>query len=483
MTELTTVGLQPQGLVHTVLNPPGSSLGESVAWAGDLNGDGYADFLASDSTLGEVVAISPRTGTRVFPPVAGIWGALAGGADLDSDRVPDFVVLWPGRFTPGELHVRSGRNGNLLAPPLRGLGVGGRGMVRFIADKDGDGVQDLLFNTATDVQIRSGRNGNLALIHTFQATAGNYGWSACEIDDIDGDRIADLAIGSPSGSGQVELFSGNPMTRFPVISPMIRGATGSDQIGSVADVVSDVDGDGTRDLVVAALSRIVEIYSLRTRSRLGFMRAIGEASVAVVPDLDGDGLRDLIVAADTSTRLFATRAYAGSRTMQELPFRLIGPSQTNEVAAAKVPNPDGSTWFAVGGFFGGSGCCASVLRAHSTEQFVSIGRGCSAQAEPPTLTASLGNGVLTLSGTHAPTSAGALLIGSQVHPPLNFAGCDIYIDPSGPIVILGIAASQGNWSLPPIRLGAGMTGAAGAMQALFSIGPSEMSNGLNFNLR
>src|SRR5262249_14705902 len=141
----------------------GDALGSSVAAAGDVDGDGHADFLVStyhpDPTTGGTQArlYSGLDGRLLRSwsgevPLDSFGVPVSGGTDLDGGGVPDVLVGAPCHDAPGlpcagRVYAFSGRTFELLwtrdgegsyvyLPDWRALaGIG---------DSDGDGVGDVV---------------------------------------------------------------------------------------------------------------------------------------------------------------------------------------------------------------------------------------------------------------------------------------------------------------------------------------------------
>jgi hypothetical protein len=133
--------------------------GTALAGAMDLNGDGYDDVLvvAADGVhvfLGGANGLAPAPIPTVVAPRADEWfgASIAGAGDLDGDGYGDFVVgsaSTVGTDDPGRAYVylgnaagRIGAPATALTPPAGGnlgLTVAGGG------DLDGDGHPDVIF--------------------------------------------------------------------------------------------------------------------------------------------------------------------------------------------------------------------------------------------------------------------------------------------------------------------------------------------------
>jgi hypothetical protein len=109
----------------------GDGFGTAVAGAGDLNGDHRADFIVGapygvaggQANAGYALVLSGKDGRRLYlfegsrfegAEHAGWTGAaVAGGADINGDGVPDLLVGSPEWFG-GEVAAYSGKDGSRL---------------------------------------------------------------------------------------------------------------------------------------------------------------------------------------------------------------------------------------------------------------------------------------------------------------------------------------------------------------------------------
>jgi hypothetical protein len=186
--------------------------------------------------------ISGRTGAPIrdhYYLNAGVW--VAGLGDLNSDGKPEYAVSDPEKIT-----VFSGATGAPLftIPTLEPLFDGYFSIsdtVRRFADVNGDGVEDILVGSESldspgIVRVISGADGS-ELYRVTGNTAGDmFGAEVLALPDIDGDHIADFAVGAPNRMaganlqrGYVKFFSGHQGTLISTLpSP---SSSAADQFG------------------------------------------------------------------------------------------------------------------------------------------------------------------------------------------------------------------------------------------------------------
>ena len=214
----------------------------------DFNGDGVLDYLASvtgyDTNSPQNGAVRVWSGasknalhTIVSPHQNTLFGfSVESAGDINSDGFDDFVIGEPLWGTPhkweGRIHLISGADGSTLRiiegpSPENGLGRYATGVgdwngdgtpdiassAWIVFDDDGDGHSD----SATGVvYIFSGANGMvLAEIADAQATS-YFGFGVFGLGDVNGDGLADIAITDPrapgapgsGATGQYHVFTG-----------------------------------------------------------------------------------------------------------------------------------------------------------------------------------------------------------------------------------------------------------------------------------
>jgi len=255
-------------------------LGIGVSPLGDVDGDGYPDFILGKMTgaysfffgPGAARVISGKDGRLLYEVCGTIGGGCRCGdaygdtmaplGDLDGDGVPDFAVgAWRYGGHLGLAVVYSGRDGRPLAT-IYGDGRVARGEGPVPSEECDD-------------------------FHP----QGFGGWITA-LGDIDGDAVPDFAIGGEYPNGSSVLVSGARFT--------LRG----DYPGIVLGMTGDYDGDGRPDIACVASGgtemilcavadhRRLEAFSL---GRSGFGEKVGGSPVASVGDVDGDGFLDLYI--------------------------------------------------------------------------------------------------------------------------------------------------------------------------------------------
>ncbi len=198
-----------------------------VSGVGDLDGDGVDDLIVGargTSTVlggaGRVWALSGADGSTLFQVegtvlVERLGSSVEGFVDVTGDGIPEFLAGAPSQANfggnPGRVLCLSGADGSLVWD-LHGEAVGFAADIAAGGDFDGDGVPDALVGSTSDftgglgvgaVFVLSGVDGTvLRQILGPNGPGESYPQLGhpCGLGDIDGDGIADLAIGALGAS-------------------------------------------------------------------------------------------------------------------------------------------------------------------------------------------------------------------------------------------------------------------------------------------
>ncbi|MEM7202477.1 MAG: VCBS repeat-containing protein [Planctomycetota bacterium] len=283
-----------------------SDFGRTVTTIGDVDGDGWSDFAATQtqpaSGAGHVWLLSGRDGTALrrldaAPTETNFGQDIDALGDLDGDGVPDLIAA-----SSESVVILSGATG----ARLHEAAATGPVTVAGVGDVDGDGVPDWAFQDQNGVVVASGAGS--APIHSHPPLSLTE--DVIGIGDVNADGRGDYIIKSRrtfavhSGrSGQVLWIS-----------------------TSTAEVAAagDVNGDGIADLITSDLG--VDVHSGRDGSLLFSLPGRGGSGLGGGVDLDADGRVDLVVAdwPDGTVGIFSgtVRAYSG-RTRRLL-FEIFG---------------------------------------------------------------------------------------------------------------------------------------------------------------
>lgn len=314
------------------------NLGTVVISPGDMNADGFDDFIigssgADPTTLtdaGRIEIFSGADGSSLLQINGtaddGFFGAsIAGLGDIDGNSVPDFVVGEPGRngFS-GRVYVYSGLSGTILFQKDGTTGDECGSAVSTGGDLDGDGTTDWFvgspfadtgaFTDNGTAEVFSGATGLSLMLMEGLASNDQFGHSVDGGHFIDLDSVPDFIIGMPNrnpgsapAAGSAAVYDGATAT----LVYLIEGSALADNLGNSVALTGDVDGDGFGDFIVGA--RLMDaggqfdagsafLHSGRDGALLHRIDGVDPQdncgdSVVGGADIDGDGFADYAVAA------------------------------------------------------------------------------------------------------------------------------------------------------------------------------------------
>jgi hypothetical protein len=277
-------------------NVAGALFGISAAGAGDVNGDGFDDIIVGAQAFdnGEEeegrafvyhgsangLAFLPAWITESNQVEARYGNSVAGAGDVNGDGFDDVIVgathYENGQFREGRAYVYHGSPTGLgtapawTAEPNQATAYFGHA-VAGAGDVNGDGFADVIVGARvyTNDQMEEGRafvyrgsGGGLAPVPfwTVEAdqTSAEFGWAVAGAGDVNGDGYSDIIVGATSYAngepyeGRAFVYLGAPGT--PSSVPVWTGESNEDVAfygGAVASA-GDVNGDGYSDIIVGA---------------------------------------------------------------------------------------------------------------------------------------------------------------------------------------------------------------------------------------
>jgi hypothetical protein len=356
----------------------GFQAGEYVNFIGDINGDGIIDLMMgtdnSSNThyiiFGQLnytspFAISTLNGTNgfLFNASANFFSIFSAAGDLNNDGYDDFivgdeslnrahVVFGNSTFsTPLAYTSLNGSNGfSINADDNTGIGVS------YAGDFNGDGIDDIVVgdqaadvtgdNNQGQVYILFGKtsafsalenlktlNGTNGVIVQGEANNRQMGERVYSAGDINGDGFDDILIYQDYGSASanattdaIVIFGGNTITS-PLVTSALNGSNGFIIPGWGASRTgnfmghADINGDGLDDLLIGArnadtngtdagkafviygqTSGFSSAFDLNTLNGTNGFSINGlnageelGASISGVGDFNGDGYEDFLI--------------------------------------------------------------------------------------------------------------------------------------------------------------------------------------------
>lgn len=336
-------------------------LGLSVGTAGDVNGDGYSDIITgafmytSDYIAegGASVFYGSSQGLALTPGWAdagegigrNFGGSVATAGDVNGDGFADVIVGAPNYEGGGRVFLYAGTAQGLMFEPADWIArtdVDTEGFGRAIGsagDVNGDGYCDVIvgaYQTGADdgeVQVFYGSPTGLPITPDWTATPDQvgawFGYSVGTAGDVNGDGYSDIIVGSPHYThGQTEegatfvwhgSASGPGENGTPANADWSKeGNQENAHHGFSVGTAGDVNADGYSEVIIGAPEythghsqegRVYVYYGSPDGLHTDFFLLDwggeidqGEAgfgySVAAAGDVNGDGYGDIIIGAD-----------------------------------------------------------------------------------------------------------------------------------------------------------------------------------------
>ncbi len=340
----------------TIEGGAGNEVGAALATGLDWDDNGVGDLAVGAPGIDTLYLMEPGTAssarhaatTLEYRTITGTasseFGAAVCTGDLDGDGTSDLVAGAPGASSGrGAVYVFLG-GGSATSVSAANYTVpgadSGDGIGTVLAcggDVSGDGLDDLAVGVPGDDENSRSNSGSVFLVlgsslylplglsveavdaWTLTGSAASQAvGSSVTIADVSGTGNADVIVGATGyswsgGTGAVGVFQGSSSgsESFTAADRLIRG---DGSLGSAVGASSDLDGDGTNDLLLGAsdagsdedvawlvtltgTSGTLDLVGDQLARFGGGATRLGAAVSATARDLDGDGVDEVAVAA------------------------------------------------------------------------------------------------------------------------------------------------------------------------------------------
>lgn len=375
---------------------PGQALGSNIAPAGDVNGDGFGDIVASvgnedTSAVRAVLYLGGPDGPSPIPAwtystgPADSWHVRPAG-DVNGDGFADILLSRPfsdipGHVVAGRVAIFHGGPGGLpavpnyeLFPPSPADALLFGAAADFAGDVNGDGFADVVVSTPLYSEGGIQRRGAAYIYHGGPAglaaapartligppASTRFGETAATAGDVNADGFDDIIIGAPEADspfprgGIVLIFHGSASGIEAIRDIEFPGVSSDAFCGASVSTAGDVNGDGYADVLFGspgdgnAVGRADIAFGgpdgAGSRTQLNNPNAVAQEryglAVATLGDTDGDGYADFAVAGRNAPASNGHAiVFSGGPTVFQLGV-LLPPSGSDRFAESIGPSGD-----------------------------------------------------------------------------------------------------------------------------------------------
>lgn len=344
----------------------GSRMGYSVSSAGDVNSDGYSDVIIGaplfDNGFGDeggafifhgspngIITVAADT-IEGNQQAASLGNSVAAAGDVNGDGYSDVIagayIYDRGQVNEGIAIIQYGsatginpQHGDTLESNQANANFGSA--VSSAGDVNADGYSDILVgaNLYDNGETNEGRvylylgsasgidTASVKILEINQANAA-FGSTVSSAGDVNGDGYSDIIVGAKLydnipgvDQGQAWVYYGSDTGITSIANVILQGNSGGDNFGSSVASAGDINGDGFSDVLVGASgvdlaqsnAGAVYIYhgsatGINTSATIRidgpatqFADAFFGSAVAGAGDVNGDGYSDIIVGASQFT--------------------------------------------------------------------------------------------------------------------------------------------------------------------------------------
>jgi hypothetical protein len=278
---------------------------------GDFNGDGHQDFVVANGNDNDLwIYLGKGDGTfdlpRIVPLTYGITPGSLVAADLRGNGILDLVVA---EFGSSSIGVLLG-NGDGTFQVEQEYALPEPPGALVVADFNHDGKPDIAAAMVTAFTPAYADPGPpyLAMLAgngdgTFANPVITYNWgfysSVTDLDaaDVNGDGLPDLLVTGPDDLDNSTIYLNNGDGTFKQGPEVVD----NDIYGVIGGKLTDLNGDGCPDAVVATLTGdvLISVGDCAGNFTPFTWVAMGQANAGVrVADVNGDGHLDLIASSE-----------------------------------------------------------------------------------------------------------------------------------------------------------------------------------------
>jgi hypothetical protein len=271
-----------------------------LALGDDVDDDGYPDIAVASAWGGKLIRmLSSKDGTEIWTHYTDEYGdggwvyAVDCSYDYNGDNIPDVLAVAGDDANdtgPKRVYCLDALTGNSIWE--RPIGAPGFAVIG-VEDFTGDSQPDVLVGASNfdESEARAfGINGASGIIEwTFIPPATTSTWAVAQIDDITGDGIKDVAVGSFS------LGGGGAYGLDATDGSQVWGTGG---LGSVMKLVvmDDVNSDGYSDIYLCQTGASANVLSCLDGSFIWSQPMADKAwNGARCEDISGDGINDIML--------------------------------------------------------------------------------------------------------------------------------------------------------------------------------------------